>query len=135
MAVGRHLGERGHVVEKEQNYYTGDTEEREDFINIEEGKSNEWFWPYRNIFLINYFVEPEEAHQFNEEWKSRARSHQGLHGPARIEMSRPHQSSSSSYLGAPLAITAGPSTDGDRQRSRHSTHPRGYFDYRIKYRR
>jgi hypothetical protein len=38
MAVGRHLGERGHVVEKEQNYYTGDSEEREDFINIEEGK-------------------------------------------------------------------------------------------------
>ena len=37
MAVGRHLGERGHVVEKEQNYVTGDMEEREDFINIEEG--------------------------------------------------------------------------------------------------
>jgi myeloid leukemia factor 1 len=37
MAVGRHLGERGHVVEKEQNYVTGDTEEREDFINIDEG--------------------------------------------------------------------------------------------------
>lgn len=37
MAVGRHLGERGHVVEKEQNYFTGDSEEREDFINIEEG--------------------------------------------------------------------------------------------------
>jgi len=38
LAVGRHLGERGHVVEKEQNYYTGDSEQREDFINIEEGK-------------------------------------------------------------------------------------------------
>jgi hypothetical protein len=38
MAVGRHLGERGHVVEKEQNCYTGDSEQREDFINIEEGK-------------------------------------------------------------------------------------------------
>lgn len=38
MAVGRHLGERGHVVEKERNYFTGDAEEREDFINIEEGK-------------------------------------------------------------------------------------------------
>ena len=37
MAIGRHLGERGHVIEKEQNYRTGDTEEREDFINIEEG--------------------------------------------------------------------------------------------------
>lgn len=37
MAIGRHMGERGHVIEKEQNYQTGDTEEREDFINIEEG--------------------------------------------------------------------------------------------------
>ena len=37
MAIGRHLGERGHVIEKEQNYRTGDCEEREDFINIEEG--------------------------------------------------------------------------------------------------
>ena len=37
MAIGRHLGERGHVVEKEQNFFTGDAEEREDFINIEEG--------------------------------------------------------------------------------------------------
>lgn len=38
MAIGRHIGERGHVVEKEQNYSTGDTEQREDFINIEEGR-------------------------------------------------------------------------------------------------
>jgi hypothetical protein len=37
MAIGRHIGERGHVQEKEQNYHTGDTEEREDFINMEEG--------------------------------------------------------------------------------------------------
>lgn len=70
----------------------------------------------------------EEAHQFDEEWNRRARSHQGMHGPARIEMSRPHQqSSSSSYMGAPLAITAGPSAESDRPRSRHSTHSRGYF--------
>ena len=39
MAIGRHLGERGHVVEKEQNYHTGEAEQREDFINIEEGST------------------------------------------------------------------------------------------------
>lgn len=39
MAVGRHLGERGHVMEKEQNSFTGDAEEREEFINLEEGLS------------------------------------------------------------------------------------------------
>lgn len=70
-------------------------------------------------------VDIEEAHQFDEEWNRRARSHQGMHGPARIEM-RPHQqSSSSSYVGAPLAITAGPSSESERPRSRHSTHSRG----------
>lgn len=37
MAIGRHIGERGHVLEKEQNLQTGDTEEKEDFINIDEG--------------------------------------------------------------------------------------------------
>lgn len=37
MAIGRHMGERGHVVEKEQNYRTGEAEEREDFINMDEG--------------------------------------------------------------------------------------------------
>ncbi|XP_046447762.1 myeloid leukemia factor-like isoform X2 [Daphnia pulex] len=114
MAVGRHLGERGHVVEKEQNCYTGDSEQREDFINIEE----------------------EEAHQFDEEWQRRARSHhhQGMYGQSRIEMSRPHhhnhhnnhhQSNSSNYMGAPLAITAGPSHEIDPPRSRHSTNSRG----------
>ncbi len=50
MAVGRHLGERGHVVEKEQNYYTGDSEEREDFINIEEG----WLLFNREIFYSKF---------------------------------------------------------------------------------
>lgn len=38
LEIGRHIGERGHVLEKEQNYNTGDSEEREDLINIEEGK-------------------------------------------------------------------------------------------------
>lgn len=53
-----------------------------------------------------------------------------MHGQSRIEMSRPHhhhQSNSSSYMGAPLAITAGPSHEIDPPRSRHSTHPRGYY--------
>ncbi len=71
-------------------------------------------------------IETEEAHQFDEEWNRRARTHHSMHGPHRVEMSRPHhQSNSSSYMGAPLAITAGPSHEVDRPRSRHSTHSRG----------
>lgn len=37
MAVGRHLGDRAHVVQKEMNMRTGQREECEDFVNLEEG--------------------------------------------------------------------------------------------------
>lgn len=37
MSVGRHLGDRGHVREREENMRTGQREENEDFLNMEEG--------------------------------------------------------------------------------------------------
>lgn len=37
MSIGHHIGERGHVKEKEQNLYTGQLEENDEFINLEEG--------------------------------------------------------------------------------------------------
>lgn len=42
MAIGHHLGERAHVVEKEQNLHTGEREEREDFINLDESDTEEF---------------------------------------------------------------------------------------------
>lgn len=51
MQIGRHIGNRGHVIEREQNFISGEKEEREDFINIEE----------------------EEADKFSEEFEWRAR--------------------------------------------------------------
>lgn len=42
MAIGHHIGERGHVVEKEQNMHTGEREEREDFINLDESDTEEF---------------------------------------------------------------------------------------------
>lgn len=42
MAIGHHIGERGHVVEKEQNLHTGEREEREDFINLDESDTEEF---------------------------------------------------------------------------------------------
>ena len=42
MAIGHHIGERGHVIEKEQNMHTGEREEREDFINLEEEDTEEF---------------------------------------------------------------------------------------------
>lgn len=52
MAIGHHIGERGHVIARERNYYTGDTEEHQEFINLEE----------------------EEAEDFNREFQYKAGS-------------------------------------------------------------
>ncbi|XP_011698434.1 PREDICTED: myeloid leukemia factor isoform X2 [Wasmannia auropunctata] len=51
MAIGHHIGERAHILERERNLYHGDEEERQEFINLDE----------------------EEAESFNREWESRTR--------------------------------------------------------------
>nr|XP_033342780.1 myeloid leukemia factor isoform X2 [Megalopta genalis] len=66
MAIGHHIGERAHILEREHNVHNGDQEERQEFINLDE----------------------EEAESFNNEWESRTRnavgsignSHYGNHG-------------------------------------------------------
>ena len=40
MAIGRHLNDRGHVVTRQRNTRTGDMDENQDFINIDEGESS-----------------------------------------------------------------------------------------------
>lgn len=52
MAIGHHIGDRAHIIEREQNLRSGDQEERQDFINIEE----------------------DEADDFNREWEQKTRS-------------------------------------------------------------
>lgn len=42
MAIGHHIGEKGHIIEKEQNMHTGEREEREDFINLDESETEEF---------------------------------------------------------------------------------------------
>lgn len=59
MAIGHHIGERGHIVEREQNLYEGTEEERQDFINLEE----------------------EEADEFNREFMTKASRRSGSAGP------------------------------------------------------
>lgn len=51
MSIGHHIGERAHIIEKEQNILTGDREEREDLINIED----------------------DDKEEFNNEWEERTR--------------------------------------------------------------
>lgn len=55
MAIGHHIGERAHIIEREQNTYSGQQEERQDFINLDE----------------------EEAEDFNREFQQRTRSVMG----------------------------------------------------------
>ncbi|KAG8185366.1 hypothetical protein JTE90_023112 [Oedothorax gibbosus] len=51
MAIGHHLNDRGHVIEKKKNRYTGDQEENEEFINLED----------------------DDAEQFTKEWQEKAK--------------------------------------------------------------
>ncbi|GFY48977.1 myeloid leukemia factor 1 [Trichonephila inaurata madagascariensis] len=50
MAIGHHLNDKGHVIEKKKNRYTGDEEENEEFINLED----------------------DETERFDREWQQRA---------------------------------------------------------------
>ncbi|KAJ8334428.1 hypothetical protein SKAU_G00400670 [Synaphobranchus kaupii] len=46
LAIGHHIRERGHVMERSRNHRTGDREERQDYINLEENEAaafdDEW---------------------------------------------------------------------------------------------
>ncbi|XP_059608673.1 myeloid leukemia factor isoform X2 [Phlebotomus argentipes] len=42
MAIGHHIGERAHVIEREQNARTGSQEERQDFINLDEDDADDF---------------------------------------------------------------------------------------------
>uniref|UniRef100_A0A3P9K647 Myeloid leukemia factor 2 n=1 Tax=Oryzias latipes TaxID=8090 RepID=A0A3P9K647_ORYLA len=39
LAIGHHIGERAHIVERSRNRRTGDREERQDFINLDESEA------------------------------------------------------------------------------------------------
>uniref|UniRef100_A0ABD2XKY3 Myeloid leukemia factor n=1 Tax=Trichogramma kaykai TaxID=54128 RepID=A0ABD2XKY3_9HYME len=71
MAIGHHIGERAHILERERNYHSGEQEERQEFINLEE----------------------EEAETFNHEWQQKAKQTMGAIGgaPYRQNLYRPHQ--------------------------------------------
>ncbi|XP_078047360.1 myeloid leukemia factor isoform X3 [Augochlora pura] len=88
MAIGHHIGERAHILEREHNVHSGDQEERQEFINLDE----------------------EEAESFNNEWETRTRngvgstgnSHYGGHGhrsgrPDHKQLALPDASGGSRY--------------------------------------
>ncbi|XP_049851129.1 myeloid leukemia factor isoform X1 [Schistocerca gregaria] len=70
MAVGHHIGERAHYLEREQNLYSGEQEERQDFINLDE----------------------DEAEEFNKEFEQKARNTVGsINYPSAHLPSRRHR--------------------------------------------
>ena len=37
LAIGHHIGDRAHIVERQQNVYSGDQEENQEYINLDDG--------------------------------------------------------------------------------------------------
>lgn len=52
LAIGHHIGDRAHIVERKKNLYSGDQEENEEYINLDDN----------------------EAEDFNNEWRNKAQS-------------------------------------------------------------
>lgn len=54
MAIGHHIGERARVLEKEQNVRTGQREEREELINLEESDTEDFERDFEQKVRPNY---------------------------------------------------------------------------------
>ncbi|XP_060863665.1 myeloid leukemia factor isoform X1 [Metopolophium dirhodum] len=52
LAIGHHIGDRAHIVERQQNLYSGDQEENQEYINLDD----------------------DEAEEFNNEWRKKAQN-------------------------------------------------------------
>ncbi|XP_034030383.1 myeloid leukemia factor 2 [Thalassophryne amazonica] len=103
LAIGHHIGERAHIMERSRNRRTGDREERQDFINLDE----------------------TEAEAFDEEWRREA----GRYGPPNtrgLEYSRDRRAGGQQLaLTAPPSSTSPPGNRHDSPRHRqHHTRPR-----------
>lgn len=82
LAIGHHIGERAHIMERSRNRRTGDREERQDYINLDES----------------------DAAAFDEEWMGQA----GRYAPPNargIDYARDRRAG-----GQQLALTAPPSS-------------------------
>lgn len=108
LAIGHHIGDRAHIMERSRNRRTGDSEERQDYINLEE----------------------TDAAAFDEEWRTQA----GRYAPPNargLDYGRDRRGG-----GQQLALTAPPSSSsppGHRHESpRHRqppTQPRPRYDW------
>ncbi|XP_063990207.1 myeloid leukemia factor isoform X3 [Diachasmimorpha longicaudata] len=88
MAIGHHIGDRAHVIEKQKNLNNGDEEEHHEFINLDE----------------------EEAGSFNQEWEQRTRGGRGNRSDRALEHGSQHRKRSEPRR---LALTDGTSSNAD----------------------
>ncbi|KAM9309712.1 myeloid leukemia factor 2 isoform 2-T2 [Pholidichthys leucotaenia] len=107
LAIGHHIGDRAHIMERSRNRRTGDREERQDFINLDES----------------------EAAAFDDEW----RSHSGRYAPPNVrglDYARDRRGGSSQQLALP-APPSSTSPPGHRHESpRHrQPHTRPRYDW------
>lgn len=96
MAIGHHIGERAHIIEREQNVRTGNQEERQDFINLDD----------------------EEAEDFDREFQTKSRSRiTGRSGPEIMELpsNRPNPPHIRAITNSPYNVTLPGSSDGHQQ--------------------
>ncbi|XP_054720195.1 myeloid leukemia factor 2-like [Uloborus diversus] len=100
MAIGHHLNERGHVIEKKKYRYTGEEEENHEYINLDD----------------------EEAEQFNQEWQHKAQSFNTR--PMRSMLGYDTQRRTRSPLPEVLAITDGSSPDHTSSKKKSNKHKR-----------
>ncbi|XP_001602461.2 myeloid leukemia factor 2 isoform X1 [Nasonia vitripennis] len=102
MAIGHHIGERAHIIEREQNYQSGDQEERQEFINLEE----------------------EEAETFNREWETKTkRTMNAIGGSSYRQQPNPYSRSQQEHRQLALPSTAPAPSSDSRQPSRTQSRP------------
>lgn len=119
MAIGHHIGERGHVIEREQNVLSGDSEEHQEFINLEE----------------------EEVDEFDKEFHDRAGAYNSTSNRARLSQQSPLLALTASpssarrlhcrasgrrpirQVSTPLALQSPPSMSASARETYGSSHP------------
>ncbi|XP_076136232.1 myeloid leukemia factor 2 isoform X1 [Alosa pseudoharengus] len=110
MAIGHHIGERAHLMERSRNRRTGDREERQDYINLDESESWQSNRVQEGIRVEGASPEsdlicPSDAAAFDEEWR-RGVGRYAPPGTRSIDYGRDRRAGA----GQQLALTAPPSS-------------------------
>lgn len=106
LAIGHHIGERGHIKEKEQNVYSGQCEENEEYINLDEGKiqdTNSFHHVVHNFHNTNDSLFAEEAEQFNREWQQKAQQYRPRTSHQAVGYRHANHPNTNEYLALPPA--------------------------------